>query len=150
MAEYIDFEADDSGGSADEDVIMTDEDENFSDDEIRGDEEPSFYGFVNQTLDPREVLAECVAEQSELIETMEASNYQFDNGFLEEEPKIIDEFDKFKKRIKNFELTLTNPEKIEQTEQTRENSLFSALIYAIRYQKTQKKDLASDENLAEE
>ena len=89
MAEDIDFEADASGDSVEEDVIMTDEDENFINDEIRDDEESSFYGFVNQTLDPREVLAECTAEQSELIETMEASNYQFDNVFLEESLKLL-------------------------------------------------------------
>ena len=64
---------------------------------------------------------------------MKTSNYKYDFGFLEEEPQDIDDFDKFEQRLKNVEGTLTNPTK----EQTRENSLFSAIIYVIRYQKTQ-------------
>ena len=103
MAEYIDFEADTSGDSGDEDVIMLNDEQDFIDDETEDNEGPSFYGFVNQTLHPKEVLSECVEEQSKLIETMETSNYQYDSSFLEEEPKIIDEFEKFEKRIKNFE-----------------------------------------------
>ena len=132
MAEYIDFEADVSGNdSGDDDIVMSDYDRDFIDDETEDNEEPSLYGFVNQTLDPKEVLSECAEEQSKLIETMEASNYQYDASFMEEEPKIIDEFDAFEKRIKNFEQTLINP----IGEQNRENSLFSALVYAIRYKK---------------
>ena len=134
MAEYIDFEADASGDSGDEDVIMLNDEQDFIDDETEDNEGPSFYGFVNQTLDPKEVLSECVEEQSKLIETMETSNYQYDSSFSEEEPKIIDEFDKFEKRIKNFEETLLNP----IGKQNRENSLFSALVYCIRYQKNGK------------
>ena len=133
MAEYIDFETNASGDSGDEDVIMLNDEQDFIDDETEDNEGPSFYGLVNQTLDPKEVLSECVEEQSKLIETMEASNY--DSSFLEEEPKIIDEFEKFEKRIKNFEETLLNP----IGEQNRENSLFSALVYCIRYQKMGKK-----------
>ena len=131
MAEYIDFEADAGGDSGDEDVIMLNDEQDFIDDETEDNEGPSFYGFVNQTLDPKEVLSECVEEQSKLIETMETSNYQYDSSFLEEEPKIIDEFDKFEKRIKNFEETLLNP----IGKQNKENSLFSALVYCISYQK---------------
>ena len=74
---------------------------------------------------------------------MEASNYQYDASFMEEEPKIIDEFDTFEKRIKNFEQTLINP----IGQQNRENSLFSALAYAIRYQKNKKVDQVSDSML---
>ena len=135
MAEYIDFEADASGHSSEEDCRMSDGDQDFIDDEIRDNEESSFYGFVNQTLDPKEVLAECTAEEAKVAETLEASNYQYDNDFLEEDPEIVDDFGSFEKRIKNFEQTLINP--IE--EQTSENSLFSALVYAIRYQKKGKK-----------
>ena len=62
MDDYIDFEAEASGDSREEDVEMLDEGKGFIDDETIDDEEPSFYGFFNQTLDPREVLAECVAE----------------------------------------------------------------------------------------
>ena len=64
MAEYIDFEADASGNSGDEDVIMLNDEQDFIDDETEDNEGPSFYGFVNQTLDPKEVLSECVEEQS--------------------------------------------------------------------------------------
>ena len=147
MAEYIDFETDVNGNdSGDDDVVMSDYDRDFIDDETEDNEEPSFYGFVNQTLDPKEVLSECAEEQSKLIETMEASNYQYDASFMEEEPKIIDEFDTFEKRIKNFEQTLINP----IGEQNRENSLFSALVYAIRYQKNKKVDQVSDSMLDED
>ena len=58
MAEYIDFEVSVSNDSSDNDTEMPDKDNDFIDDRVIDNEEPSFYGFVNQTLNPRDVLAE--------------------------------------------------------------------------------------------
>ena len=143
MAEYIDFEAEASGQSSGDDIEMSDWDEDFIDDSVQNNDEPSFYGFVNETLDPKVVLAECAAEETKKAETLEASNYQFDNDFTEEGPQILDQFDNFEKRVTKFHETFLNP--IE--EQTPENSLFSALVYAIRYKKNEKKDLVSEDCL---
>ena len=67
--------------------------------------------FMNQTLDPKVVLAECAAGEAKTAETLEASNYQFDNDFIEEEPQIVDEFGNFEKRIKIFVETIVETQK---------------------------------------
>ena len=43
MAEYIDFEADVSGRSSEEDIEMSDYDEDFIDDTLQNNDQPSFY-----------------------------------------------------------------------------------------------------------
>ena len=117
--------------SDNDDVEMTNNNDNdifFIDDAPIEKQGPSFYGFVNQKLDPKKVLEECVREESELMEEMEGSNYNF---WGDEFEKKIDEFEGSKKGIKKIEETLVNP----VGKQDRENALFYALIYSIRYQR---------------
>ena len=104
MAEYIDFEANVSGNDSDNDIEMTNDDNNnnsFIDDEPMFDEQGlSFYGFINQTLDPKKVQQECIEEESKLLQDMESSNYNF---FGEDEFKQkIDNFEGLEKRIEKF------------------------------------------------
>ena len=107
MAEFIDFKTDVSGiGSDNDDVEMTNNNDNdicFTDVAPIEEQGPLFYGFVNQKLDPKKVLEGCVREESELMEEMDGSNYNFWDGKFEEK---IDEFEGSKKRIKKFEETL--------------------------------------------
>ena len=132
MAEYIDFEANVSGNDSDDDVEMTndDNDNSFIDDEPMFDEQgPSFYDFINQTLDPKKVQQECIEEESKLLQNMEGSNYNF---FAEDKfEQKIDDFKGSEKRIQKFKETLINPVGL----QNRENALLHAIIYAIRFQK---------------
>ena len=145
MAEYIDFEADVSGDDFDnDDIEMSNDDDNYFINDVPIEEEgSSFYVFVNQKLDPKKVLEECVEGKPKLMENMDGSNYNFWGNEFEEK---IDDFEGSKKRFKKFEENLLNP----VDPQTRENSVRYALIYSIRYQKNKKKDSASDDILSEE
>ena len=128
MAEFIEFEAEDissiENDELDEtliaDLMMIDDAEEVE------NNEPSFYRFVNQTLDPAEAMARVREEQEEALRNLQPCNY------LEGEQELEGEFDDEACKTINkdkFLQTLINP----VSEQTKENSFFSALLYTINY-----------------
>ena len=127
MAEYINFEAE----ASDNDETPMDDDPIFDDPMLIDDtedqlnNEPSFFRFVNQTTNPDKVLARVREEEELAVQSLEAANYieSFEVG------DEIDEETSGQKNKEKFLETLVNP----IVEQTRENSFFSALIYAINF-----------------
>ena len=85
-----------------------------------------------------------VAEGEEIAaEHLEANNY-IDDDYLESlGNKSIDDFENFEEKRNLFLRSLKNP--IEN--QTRENSLYLTLLYAIHFLKTKKSDLGEEEEL---
>ena len=85
-----------------------------------------------------------VAEAEEIAaEHLEANNY-IDDDYLESlGNKSIDDFENFEEKRNLFLRSLKNP--IEN--QTRENSLYLTLLYAIHFLKTKKSDLGEEEEL---
>ena len=85
-----------------------------------------------------------VAEAEEIAaEHLEANNY-IDEDYLESlGNKSIDDFENFEEKRNLFLRSLKNP--IEN--QTRENSLYLTLLYAIHFLKTKKSDLGEEEEL---
>ena len=130
MADYINFEAE----ASDDDEIQMDDDPIFDDPMLIDDaedqinNEPSFYRFVNQTTDTEEMLALIREEEEEIAaQSLEPANYI--ENFENEDEIDIDEESSSQKNKEKFLNTLINP----IGEQTRENSFFSALIYAINF-----------------
>ena len=143
MADFIYFEAEASDESSDEgkqievDNTLTD---NSQDQE---NNDPTFFRFHNQTRDCYEVLIE-VAEAEEIAaEHLKANNY-IDDEYLESiGNKSIDDFENFDEERDLFLRSFKNP--IEN--QTRENSFYLTLLYAIRFLKTKKSDLCEEGEL---
>ena len=77
-------------------------------------------------------MREIPDEEQSLAESMTPSNY---NEYNEEEYEV-DEFENSENFKQVFIQTLKNPE----PEQTKENSFYSALLFAIRFIKTEKTD----------
>ena len=105
--------------------------------------DPTFFRFHNQTRDCDEVLRE-VAEAEEIAaEHLEANNY-IDDEYLESiGNESIDDFENVEEKRDLFLRSLKNP--IEN--QTRENSFYLTLLYAIRFLKTTKSDLCEEGEL---
>ena len=135
MAEFIDFEADLSDGEnfemeVDNPTLIDDADEQENND-------PSFFRFFNQTRDIDEVLAQVSREEAEAAQHMEASNY----NEHEHEEAEVDDFNLSERNRNKFLETLTNPVE----EQTRENSFYSALTFAISYFKNKETEAFDEE-----
>ena len=119
-------------------------DESLIDDSLdHENNDPTFFRFHNQTRDIDEVLRD-VAETEEIAaEHLEANNY-IDGDCLESlENESIDDFENFEEKRDLFLRSLKNP--VEN--QTRENSFYLALLYAIRFLKTKKSDLCEEAEL---
>ena len=142
MAEFINFEAE----ADDVDEIEMDDDPIFDDPMLIDDaedqpnNEPSFFRFFNQTTDTEEVLAAKKEQQREAIKHLEPANYlvPFEEFEQELDESALSEINKEK-----FKETLINP--IE--EQIKENSFFSALIYALIFSINKEADAFSDEEI---
>ena len=99
--------------------------------------DPPFFRLFNQTKDIDEVLAQVAREEAEAARHMEAGNY---NEHKHEEAEI-DEFKLNDRNRNRFLKTLTNPFK----EQTKENSFYLALLFAINYLKKGERDYFEEE-----
>ena len=134
MAEFIDFEAEasDDSLSGENDEMEVDNPTLIDDSDEQLNNDATFFRFFNQTRDPVQVLKEISDEEQSLAESMEPSNY---NEFNEEENEI-DEFANSENFKQVFIQTLKNPE----PKQTKENSFYSALLFAIRFIKNEKTD----------
>ena len=142
MAEFINFEAADPDENENEiiDEAAFDDPMMIDDSDDLPNNEPSFYRFHNQTTDAGEVMARIREEQRDALQHLEPHNYleglEDVEGELDEEASNEINKDKFLK-------TLVNPVK----EQTKENSFFSALIYAINFQFHKEREEFSDEEI---
>ena len=143
MADFIDFEVDASDLSDDGNYEMEVDNPTSTDDaEGQKNNDVSFFRFFNQTRDTDEVLSEIAREDALAARHMEASNY---NEYEHEETKI-DEFEKSDIRREKFLATLENS----VLEQTKENSFYSDLVFAIKFIKTENIDYCKEEQLKEE
>ena len=141
MADFICFEADASDDSNDEGEQMEIDDNLVDDSQNQDNNDPTFFRFHNQTTDIDQVLQEAAEIEEITAEYLEAYNYT-DDDYLEglgREP--IGDFEKFETKRYIFLRTLKNP--VEN--QTKENSFYLALLYAIRFLKTKKSDLCEEE-----
>ena len=134
MAEFIDFKAEASDDTLSDEIDEMEVDNptliDDSDEQLNND--ATFYRFFNQKRDPVQVMREISDEEQSLAESMTPSNY---NEYNEEEYEV-DEFENSENFKQVFIQTLQNPE----SEQTKENSFYSALLFAIRFIKTEKTD----------
>ena len=112
----------------------------IDDAEDQPNNEPSFFRFFNETADTEEVLAAKKEEQREAIKHLEPANYLEPFEEFEQE---LDESASSEINKEKFKETLLNP--IE--EQTKENSFFSALIYALNFSINKETDAFSDEEI---
>ena len=145
MADFIQFEADASDESNDEDVEMS-VDDNLKDDSNQENNEPSFYRFHNQTRDYQEIVndIERLAEAS--IEQLEANNYLDQCEIDDIGNESIDEFVNFQRSKTTFLDSLKRP--VEN--QTRENSFYLTLLHAIRFLKNKKSDQCDEIEIEKE
>ena len=141
MAEFIDFEADTSSDDLDdaEDFEMEIDNPTFIDDSEQENDDHSFFRFHNQTRDLEEVLAERARESALLAQNWEACNYNEHDDHQGE----IDDFKFDKVNRENFLKTLISP----ISEQTKENSFFLNLLYAINYFKNEEVEEIGEEEL---
>ena len=128
MADFIDFEAEASENNEDEmiDDSVFDDPMMIDDSDDLPNNEPSFYRFCNHVADPAEFLSRPREEQLAIVQQLEPSNYLEGPEDLEEE---FDEEASTEINKEKFLETLKNP----VSEQTKENSFISALVYAINY-----------------
>ena len=142
MADFIYFEADASDESSDEGEQMEVDNALIDNSQDQENNDPTFFRFHNQTRDCDEVLRE-VAEAEEIAaEDLEANNY-IDDEYLESTGNgSIDDFENFEEKRDLFLRSSKNP--IEN--QTRENSFYLTLLYAIRFLKTKKVIFVKKEN----
>ena len=88
MADFIDFEADASDLSDEENFEMEVDNPTLIDDaDEQPNNNPSFFRFFNQTRDIDEVLSQVAREEAEAAQNMEASNYNecdHDEGEIDE------------------------------------------------------------------
>ena len=132
MAAFIDFEAEASDDTLPDEIdkmevnnpTLTDD----SDEQLNND--AMFCRFFNRTRDPVQVMRDISDQEQSLAESMTPSNC---NEYNEEEYEV-DEFENSENFKQVFIQILRNPE----SEQTKENSFYSALLFAIRFIKTEK------------
>ena len=141
MADFICFEAEASDESNDEDEQMDIDNDLIDDSENQQNNDVNFFRFHNQKTDT-EVLREAATIEAAAAENMEPNNY----NEYDRETMPIDVFENFEQKRELFLRTLKNP--IEN--QTKENSFYLALLYAIRSFKTKKDYLCEQDELQNE
>ena len=142
MADFIYFEADASDKSNDEGEPIDVDNSLIDDSTVHENNEPSFFRFHNQTRDVEEVMREIEQEEEIASEYLEANNYLEDCEIDDIGNESYDELEKFEEK-KIFLSSLLNP--IEN--QTKENSFYLTLLYAIRFYKTKKSDLCEESEI---
>ena len=143
MADFIYFEADASDESNDEGEPIDVDNSLLDDSTVHENNEPSFFRFHHQTRNVEEVMREIEQEEEIAAEYLEANNYLEDSEIDNIGNESYDEFEKFEERRNLFLSSLLNP--IEN--QTKENSFYLTLLYAIRFYKTKKNDLCEESEM---
>ena len=146
MADFICFEADASDQSNDEGDEMFFDDSLVDNSVVQENNEPSFFRFHNQTRDLQEVMDEIQEEEERAAEYMEANNYLEDCETEDIGNEAFDEFNNFEEKKELFLSSLKNP--VEN--QTRENSFYLTLLYAIRFLKNKKSDQCDENEIENE
>ena len=103
--------------------------------------DPTFFRFHNQTRDIDVVLRGAAETEEIAAEHLEANNYIGDDYLESLGNESINDFENFEEKRDLFLKSLKNP--VEN--QTRENSFYLALLYAICFLKTKKSDLCEGE-----
>ena len=142
MAEFIHFEADASDESNDEGEPMDVDNSLIDDSMVHENNEPSFFRFYNQTRDVEEVFNDDEEEE----ELLEANNYLDECEIADIKNESYDKFEKFEVKRNLFLRGLLNPTE----EQTKENSFYLTLLYAIRFNKTKKSDLCEESEIEDQ
>ena len=145
MADFIQFEADASDESNDEDVEMPIED-NLIDDSNQENNEPSFFRFHNQTRDHQEILEDIERRAEASIEHLEPNNYLNQSEIDDIGNESFDEFNSFQRSKTAFLNSLKHP--VEN--QTRQNSFYLTLLHAIRFLKKKKSDQCDEIEIEKE
>ena len=135
MADFIYFKADASDESNDEGERITVDNSLIDDSQDYENNDPTFFRFHKQTRDLQEVMSEIAQEEEIAAEHMEVNNYLEDCEIDDIGNESFDKFEKFEEKRNLFLSSLKNP--VEN--QTKENSFYLALLYAIRFLKTKKK-----------
>ena len=143
MADFIHFEADASDESNDEGEPIDVDNSLIDDSTVHENNEPSFFRFHNQTRDVEEVMREIEQEEEIASEYLEANNYLEDCEIDDIGNESYEEFEKFEEKRNLFLSSLLNP--IE--EQTKENSFYLTLLYAVRFNKIKKSDLCEESEI---
>ena len=111
MSNFIHFGAETADETNEEEEPMSIDANDFIDDTQENDE-PCFYRFHNQTRDASEIMKEILREEEIASEKLEPNNYLTQNEIEDIANETYDE---------TF------------LEQTKENSFYLTLLYAIRY-----------------
>ena len=102
-----------------------------------------FFRFHNQTRDVEEVMREIEQKEGIASEYLEANNYLEDCEIDDIGNESYDEFEEFEEKRNLFLSSLLNPVE----EQTKENSFYLTLLYAIRFNKTKKSYLCEESEI---
>ena len=146
MADFICFEADASDESNDDEEAEMFIDDGLIDNSVQENNESSFFRFHNETRDLKEVMEEIQEEEEAAAEYLEANNYLEDCEIDDIGNESFDEFDDFEEKKEIFLSSLKNP--VEN--QTRENSFYLTLLYAIRFLKNKKSDQCDETEIENE
>ena len=146
MADFIYFEADASDESNDEGESIDIDNSLVDDSEGHENNDPNFFRFHNQTRDLQEVMREIEKEKEIAAEYLEANNYLENCEIDDIGNESYDEFEKFEEKRNLFLSSLLNP--VEN--QTKENSFYLTLLYAIHFIKTKKSDLCDESEIEEQ
>ena len=122
---------------------MTVDDSLIDDSQDHENNDPTFFRFHNQTRDLQEVMSEIAQEEEIAAEYMEGNNYLEDCEIEDIGNESFDEIEKFEEKRDLFLRSLKNP--VEN--QTKENSFYLTLLYAIRFLKTKKSDLCEEREI---
>ena len=137
LTEAVDEDAKTIEGKDEGNIIdMTLSDEEFIDDSSVVEESVTdYYGLTNVSREYDDAIQDSF---SDFDYNQEANNYCNDDELFDE----IDEFKDFKFRVEKFKKTLINPQGFDN-----KNSFFYSILYAIRYQLTNKFDDVNDEQI---
>ena len=145
MSDFIHFEAETADETNEEEEPMSIDANDFIDDTQENDE-PCFYRFHNQTRDTSEIMKEILREEEIASEKLEPNNYLTQNEIEDIANETYDETDHFLKSREKFLGSLLNP----ILEQTKENSFYLTLLYAIRYSINKKCNLCDEKEIEKE
>ena len=151
MADFICFEAEaeesdvDIINSGEEDDGMIIEDD-FIDNTHQENDSSVFHRFHNQTTNTSDIMEELLREEEAISDSLEAHNYIDDNEIDEIANEIYDETEHFLQNKNKFLSTLINP----LDQRGDEDTFYLTLLHTIRYAKTKKHDLCSEQKFEEE
>ena len=146
MADFIHFEAMADETNEWEEGMSIDSLDDLIDDTFQDNDDPCFRRFHNQTRDTAEIMEEILREEGIASENLEPNNYLNENEIEDIANEVYDETQDFRKSKEIFLASLLNP----ILEQTKENSFYLTLLYAIRFVINKKCDLCDEKEIEKE